>query len=1694
MSHVRVAHRFSLTFLLRSAVVILFVCLSMDLAKASTSSTDGQTPLALQPGAPAGSYALSGFDNVNLFNGSLNFRLLLAAMSGRGGAGDALMLPIERKWRVSDVAIPQLDGSFRHVYIPVPNWWETMALNYSPGVLQGRQAGYDTLDCPDGTTIFPLTLTRLTFTAPDGTEYELRDQLTGGQPHTNSCGSTVSRGTVFITADGTAATFISDTTIYDQVLSPDAGGLICPSGYLMLRDGTRYRIDNGLASWLRDRNGNKMSFTYDGDQRVVSIKDSLNRVISVSYGGSADQITFNGFGGATRTIQVNYASMSSALRSGYSIKKFGGTNGLFPELNGASSSTDYNPTVVSSVTLPNNQQYQFLYDSYGELARVVLPTGGAFEYDYAAGVVGDYASGVTCCGVDGARNVYRRVTERRVYTDGNTLESKTTYSRPQDVYGGNQGYVLVDHFKADGVTRLSQEKHYFYGSATSSFALLPVDYPAWNDGKEYQTDAIAADGSTVLRTAVNTWQQGVIVSSWNTSIPNNPRISVTTSTLKDVSPNLVSKQTFGYDDTVPYNNQNNVKEYDFGNGAAGALIRETRTTFISSSTYTGTSVHLRSLASQVSVYDAGGTERARTTMEYDNYTSDTNHAGLLNRTSISGLDSSFTTSYTTRGNATATTHYLLVNGSVTGSVTGYAQYDIAGNMLKAIDARGNVTTITYDDCFGAPDGEATINTSPVELSSVGQASYAFPTVVTNAANQTVNSQFDYYLGRPVDARDTNGVVASGYYSDALDRPTQVRRAVGVSGVENQTTFAYDDATRTVTTTSDLNNNNDNALVGKVLYDGLGRTTETRQYEGGTNYIATQTQYDALGRAHKTSNPFRPWQSETAIWTTSAFDALGRVISVTTPDSAVVSTAYSGNTVTVTDQAGKARKSVADGLGRLTTVYEDPSGLNYSTSYTYDVLDDLTAVSQGVQTRTFAYDSLKRLTSAANPESGTVSYTYDNNGNLLTRADARSITTTIAYDVLNRPTSKSYNDSPQTPPVNYFYDSQTLPSGAPTFDRGSSTGRLVAVTYGGASAGTYRGYDAMGRVIRQYQQTDSVNYLVEASYYANSSLQNETYPSVPSAGDRRVVSYTNDSAGRLASLNSNATTYAPAASVSSIGYGSHNALNTETYGNSLIHAVTYNNRLQANEIKLGTSGAPTSVIDLTYSYGTTNNNGNVQSIGYSGGGLSYTQSFGYDALNRLTTSNENSGSSWSQTNGYDQYGNRWIDYGGGNHNLSFSTSTNRITTSGFVYDSAGNLTNDTIHAYTFDAENKISKVDAVTAYTYDGEGQRVRKLVGENTRFVYGIGGQLVAEFDGSTGSLKKEYVYGGATMATIEPTAVNSNGTRYTTSDHLGSPRVVTNSSASVVSRHDYMPFGEELGATVGGRTTGMGYSVADGLRQKFTQKERDDETGLDYFVARFFGSTQGRFTSPDEFKGGPEELFVPENKGKQALPYAEVSHPQSLNKYTYVYNNPLRYVDPDGHCGEPSGLKPGGVGICVASYIQSTFVPPGLPPGRGDGRGPDGQGGTSRLEVRVIVDPVKGTITKTDEAVGTSSVFVKGIGFQGSGGSQVSPLDKDSKGNVYRDQNGNVYFQISQHGKSSLAGVAGLGSIDNHLNMVVSQDGRVGITPSSTAKDYPSLEVFKYTMDAKGNVTTTQIFVKTESGYMSDLKKPEKPVQANLQ
>jgi YD repeat-containing protein len=296
--------------------------------------------------------------------------------------------------------------------------------------------------------------------------------------------------------------------------------------------------------------------------------------------------------------------------------------------------------------------------------------------------------------------------------------------------------------------------------------------------------------------------------------------------------------------------------------------------------------------------------------------------------------------------------------------------------------------------------------------------YAHVTSETNALGYVAKWQWDYEAGKVTTATDINNVNTTYSYSDRLDRMTQKVAAAGLSGFQGQTNVTYTSPTD-VQIQQDQTSWTDQALHTEMLYDGFGREIEERHYKksNGT-YISTTKSYDALGRVAATTDPSIPGDGLNYA-TTYGYDALGRTVSVSTADGAVARTSYTSYYTTAADQAGHARVTQTDALGRLGAVWEDPGGFNYETTYAYDVLDDLTGVYQGSETRTFSYDSMKRLLSAANPESGTTSYTYDSVGNLLTKTDVRGIKITYAYDALNRITGKGYSDG--TSPVGYQYD-------------------------------------------------------------------------------------------------------------------------------------------------------------------------------------------------------------------------------------------------------------------------------------------------------------------------------------------------------------------------------------------------------------------------------------------------------------------------------------------------------------------------------------------------------------------------------------------------------------------------------------------------------------------------------------------------
>ena len=369
------------------------------------------------------------------------------------------------------------------------------------------------------------------------------------------------------------------------------------------------------------------------------------------------------------------------------------------------------------------------------------------------------------------------------------------------------------------------------------------------------------------------------------------------------------------------------------------------------------------------------------------------------------------------------------------------------------------------------------------------------------------------------------------------------------------------------------------------------------------------------------------------------------------------------------------------------------------------------------------------------------------------------------------------------------------------------------------------------------------------------------------------------------------------------------------GNGKYETTQFNSRLQPTQIGLGTSATDTSLLRIEFSYGTTANNGNVLSQTITVPGVSYTfnQSYSYDELNRISSATEtyNGSQNWKQEFSYDRFGNRSFVTGTGHTttlgscttmcNPTFSSTTNRITSTGYSFDSVGNMTADPSgRTFTYDAENKQTEVDdaapsVLGQYSYDGDGKRVEKLAstGDDTVFVYDAFGKLIEEFT-AAGPLLNQSVQSSSPICYVCPSVTSANvsyvyarsrllstedgdGPHYLTADHLGSPRINTDASGNVTARHDYMPFGEEISTSQ--RTSSVGYPGSpDGVRKQFTGYERDTETGLDFAQARMYSFSIGRFTVPDPFNGS-----------------SSAQQPQSYNRFAYVGNNPLVTTDPGG-------------------------------------------------------------------------------------------------------------------------------------------------------------------------------------------------------
>ena len=1330
----------------------------------------------------------------------------------------------------------------------------------------------------------------------------------------------------------------------------------CPTLYGATSSGMLIGV-GGIAGGVEDTNGNGDNGTGRPISWTIVTVNGYPQPPHWTSGQSASytglkSITLPGVSGA---YTYNYATFSRSGSVGLSAGVNPHSTGWCRlNLENMTQSTSF--ADVSSLLLPNGQSYTFGYDGqWGLVNSITYPTGGKVTYTWGVNPLSESYNADTpgiWNGIllNGQQNCYFEydlpvVTKRVVSFDGThpALEQDFAYSTTWGTNGfwSSKSTTITTKDLVRGITTGVTTYNYIpvfpplIATGTSSTSVIP------HENKVVYQDGV---GNT-LRTVVKVWL-GVDLLGAECEILDNGMVSGKFYQYQQVAVGYV--WSGGMSDQVT-----DLAEYDYTQGVTSACVQPASTTAPARETKTQYATIPSSVLWQPAESAAipQTNNRPSVTQVYD-------HGTLISETDIAYDQTSVLSVSPTaydhdetnlgpsqvagRGNATTITKKCVQNCSTNSVIT--AQYDETGQIVGVTDANGNTTTLSYADNYstgGTPPGNT--NTYVTTITR--------PT--TNGVNHISSFAYHYTFGELTSAADENGQLSTYTYNDTWGRPT-----LGNAPDGGQIQKLYNDSAPSPTvTTCQLISGAAGATCSATsppagwkttldTMDGIGHLVQTALVSdpSGTDYSAIA--YDGLGRTYQKYNPTRCSTPTTncgeRTWgmTTYTYDSLNRTTKVAEPDGSAVSTTYSGNTSTVTDEAGNQRTSTTDAFGRLNAVVEAPgvSGLKLTTQYQYDALNDLLcAVQQGTSTstftncasapatwrpRSFVYDSLSRLTSATNPESGTISYTYDANGNLIKRvapspnqvsSGTATVTTSYTYDALNRLTGKSYSDTytqnPATPSATYGYDGVLLSCPDPVGFAGKSAtngvGRRTAMCFSVGSKSWQ--YDPMGRI---YTENDRfvglVPPLYEYNIFTNSagvlSISTNTEYRYDLNGDLGTVYYpgqgipteefytTESGAGRITTAG-DATYHALTSGI----YTPDGQLTTGLIGSSPI-SNTYNNRLQPVLISAATTSG-TSILNLTYNFnlgnGTTgSDNGNVIQIA-NGKNSNRTQNFAYDPLNRIWQAYTN-GSNWGETYSPNTYAagtvfsaaNAGIDAWGNLANrspvtgktnyepLSCAASTSNQLNTCYTYDAAGNLIKNGTTTYTYDAENRLIATGG-DSYIYDGDGQRVEKCTegttpgtcsstAAGTFYWLHAGGGTLAESDlGGNWTAAYGLIHGEI----IERVDLPANVVHYYFHDHLNSTNIVTDIDGNILNESDYYPYGGEIVITSG-----------DSNRYKFTGKERDAESGLDNFGARFYSSAQGRFSSPDPLVLSPE-----------------LTNPQTLNRYSYAFNRPTVLVDSDG-------------------------------------------------------------------------------------------------------------------------------------------------------------------------------------------------------
>ena len=1101
-----------------------------------------------------------------------------------------------------------------------------------------------------------------------------------------------------------------------------------------------------------------------------------------------------------------------------------------------------NVTVLSRVTLADGSYFTFDYNTaFGQVKKInhYAPNNALLSYtsyDVSS------ATGQTDC---------PRFTERRNWAQN--------WNGDTDLQPATSEEAVTTFSVDPGVwTKVTLPDNTVYKEI--------FETSGWRKGltsttKNYESVA-AANADTPKKWTTINWTQD----DENLTYQKNPRVVETN--IYDSDGNR-KRTTFAYYPTSSFSLLKDVYEY---HSDGSTVLRHTYKEYNLHPAYTDR--RIIGLAFANLVYDGSNNLVSKFQFSYD-------FAGawLVNQTGATRHDdTNYPATFSLgRGNLVEVVQYDVQFPTDPSHAKGIARYgyNIVGSVIFSADANWHRTDISYTDAFS---------------DNINRNTFAYPTTITDpdGFNSTAQYKFDFgaitRTQTPAPQGQSQGAIQTWAY-DAIGRVDRIT----VTNNSAYTRFVYPASLTEVQSFSTINDATEQ--YSATLFDGAGRARGVvADLPGVTaSYVGRLTGYDLMGRVNKVSNPteinssWTPTGDDSSwLWTLQSYDWKGRPRVTTMPDGWTRENEYGGcgcaggEVVTSRDEAGRRRRATADSLGRLIKLEE----LNWNqtvystTNYAYNARDQITTITQqNDRVRTLLYDGYGRLLKRITPEQGETNYSYFDDGLPQTITDARGAKATFTHNSRHLLTNITYDTSQApgvatTANVSFGYDAAG--------NRTSMTDALGSMSYA---------YDQLSRLTSETRTFTGVGSytLTYGGYNRAGQLTNFTNPWGAQVG------YSYDKAGRLTAVTgagyAGVSTYA-----SDLKYRAFGGLKEMNYGNGRNLSVTYDNRLRLTRWNFGT----TQNYKYFYDYFNEHTGRVTYAQNMNDGRLD--RSYEYDLVGRLAIAHSGAearahaySGQWGTMDGpfslgfdYDVWGNMTHRYGWGGEVQGGSAgqssdlyygygSSNRRTA--FSYDAAGNLTNDLGQTFTYDATSQ-QVTASYSGYSlqqaYDGNGLRVKKTENGSTTYYLRssiFGAAVVAEivWTGSTWSWNRGYVYSGSGLLAVQ----SGGAVSWVHEDPITKGKRITNSAGTIISSIELDPWGADAGAAWSSNSTFQ--------PRKFTTYDRDGN-GSDEAMFRRHNRWHARFDQPDPYDGS-----------------YDLTNPQSLNRYAYVQNDPVNFVDPTG-------------------------------------------------------------------------------------------------------------------------------------------------------------------------------------------------------